>query len=157
MNKYYCSACGIQIEEQGWPRRCPGCGREHYRNPIPVSVVLVPIGSGVLTVRRAIPPGLGKLALPGGFINWGETWQEAGAREVLEETGLVLEPSHLGLLDAASVTEGVVLLFSMAPPQPTSALEGFKGNSEVSELVIAEHPIELAFSTHTEQLARFFS
>ena len=152
---YYCSACAAPIEASGWPRRCPACGKEHYRNPIPVSVVIVPVGDGVLTVRRAIPPGAGKLGLPGGFINWGETWQEAGAREVLEETGLVLDPAQLRLLDAASVAEGVVLLFSEAPP--LAVFEGFVPNPEVSEIVIVRQPVELAFSTHTEQLARYFS
>src|SRR6476659_9743246 len=50
-----------------------------WANPLPVSVVLVPVDGGLLLVRRAIPP-VGQLALPGGYINLGESWEEAGAR-----------------------------------------------------------------------------
>jgi len=39
---------------------------------------LIPVHDGLLFVRRGIEPRKGKLALPGGFINLGETWQEAG-------------------------------------------------------------------------------
>ena len=52
-------------------------------------------GWGLLVVRRGITPGLGELALPGGYIGMGETWQEAGAREVWEETGLRLDPAEI--------------------------------------------------------------
>ena len=61
--------------------KCPTCGS--WRNPAPVSVLVVPANDGVLVIRRNIPP-VGKLALPGGFIDLGETWQQAGAREAHE-------------------------------------------------------------------------
>jgi NADH pyrophosphatase NudC (nudix superfamily) len=155
MNKYFCSACGAEIADTvHWPRHCNACGREHYRNPIPVAVVMVPVDGGILTVRRAIPPGIGKLALPGGFINDGETWQEGGAREVLEETGLTIAPGDLSLLDAVSVEAGNLLLFCLAPPQTPS---GYVANSEVLEVVIVREPTELAFSSHTDQLKRHFN
>jgi 8-oxo-dGTP pyrophosphatase MutT (NUDIX family) len=47
-------------------------------------------------IRRALPgEGQGRLALPGGYQMLGQTWQEAGAREVLEETGVAIEPASL--------------------------------------------------------------
>jgi len=42
---------------------------------------------GILTVQRGIEPEIGKLCLPGGYQEMGETWQEALSREILEETG----------------------------------------------------------------------
>ena len=47
-------------------------------------------------IRRALPgEGQGRLALPGGYQMLGQTWPEAGAREVLEETGVEIEPASL--------------------------------------------------------------
>ncbi|MBG0790427.1 MAG: NUDIX hydrolase [Desulfovibrionaceae bacterium] len=71
---------------------CPHCGKEVgvYRNPTPtVDVVIVMPhgdGEGVVLVRRANPP-LG-WALPGGFVDYGETCERAAVREMKEETGL---------------------------------------------------------------------
>src|SRR5690242_7398215 len=92
----HCSYCGAAFDEdQPWPRLCANCGHRSYLNPAPVSVVLVPVDDGLLVVRRGIMPRQGMLALPGGFINAGESWQEAGAREVREETGVELEPATI--------------------------------------------------------------
>ncbi|ANN57186.1 hypothetical protein A9174_10700 [Mesorhizobium loti NZP2037] len=49
-------------------------------------------------IQRARQPGYGLLGLPGGYQMRGETWQEAGAREVLEETGCHLLPTSLLLV-----------------------------------------------------------
>jgi 8-oxo-dGTP diphosphatase len=49
----------------------------------------------LLLVKRAKPPGEGKWSLPGGRVEPGESLTEAVAREVLEETGLVVVPADL--------------------------------------------------------------
>lgn len=139
-----------------WPRRCGTCGRDHFRNPTPVSVVLLPVDEGVLTVRRGVGPGRGKLALPGGFVNWGESWQQAGVREVEEEIGLRISAEELVLLDAVSVEEGVVLLFSRAEARRFQELNLRIDGVEVTETVIVNEPKELAFPTHSEILRRYF-
>ncbi|OCI98802.1 hypothetical protein A6U86_33585 [Rhizobium sp. AC27/96] len=51
----------------------------------------------LLVIRRARDPGYGLLGLPGGYQMRGETWQEAGAREVLEETGCLIDPTQVSL------------------------------------------------------------
>ena len=80
----HCSACGARYPARaGWPRLCEACGHVAYRNPVPVVVLVVPVeDAGVLTVRRTQPPT--GLALPSGYIEYGEAWQDAAARELEE-------------------------------------------------------------------------
>jgi 8-oxo-dGTP diphosphatase len=59
-----------------------------------VSAAIVREGK-VLVVRRARPPALGLYTLPGGVVELGETLPQAVAREVREETGLIVEPVTL--------------------------------------------------------------
>ncbi len=59
-----------------------------FLNPLPVAVMLVPAAGGLVVIRRGIEPAKGLLALPGGYINLGESWQQAAARELFEETGI---------------------------------------------------------------------
>ncbi|MDQ2687807.1 MAG: NUDIX domain-containing protein [Armatimonadota bacterium] len=154
----HCSYCGAAFPEGlAWPRTCSACGNVSYVNPLPVSVVLLPVDDGLLLIRRTVVPQIGKLALPGGFINVGESWQEAGAREVWEETGIRIAPGDIHLFDAQSAPDGTVLIFGLAPAARASDLPPFVPTNETSETVIARGPMELAFSTHTDVAARFWA
>lgn len=76
-------------------RSCPRCGAEieAYRNPFPtVDVVVIRDGRVILIRRRNPPPGW---ALPGGFVDYGETAEAAARRELREETGLTAESLEL--------------------------------------------------------------
>src|SRR5438046_56430 len=108
-------------------------------NPLPVSVVLLPVDNGLLLVRRAIPP-IGQRALPGGYINLGESWQEAGAREMLEETGIRIEAGEIEdfYVRSAPPPDTLVIVFGLARPRKRSELPAFTPNEEVSELVIGD-------------------
>ncbi len=152
----HCSYCGSRYPaDLPWPRRCPHCGNLTYRNPLPVSVVVLPVGDGLLLVRRTNEPQAGKLGLPGGFIEIGESWQEAGARKLWEETGIRIRPESIRLFDTLSAPDGTLLVFGLAP-QSEAALPAFQPTNETSERVIARGPQELAFSTHTEAVARYW-
>lgn len=63
-----------------------------YRNPAPTVDVILQRDSKVLMIRRKKDPFKGQLALPGGFVNEGETAEDAMKREAMEETSLEVEP-----------------------------------------------------------------
>lgn len=115
---------------------------------------------GVLVIRRGIEPRKGLLALPGGFINHGETWQEGGVREVQEETGIVLDAEKVRLFDVLSPPPGPrssnVLIFAIYPVIPASQVPIFTPTDETEALEILYAPETLAFPLHTQILERYF-
>lgn len=76
-------------------RVCPGCGYVHFDDPKVAAVVFVEHNQRILLVRRTVNPGRGKWALPGGYVDYGEDPYHAARREVLEETGLIVEITSL--------------------------------------------------------------
>ncbi|GIX30262.1 MAG: ADP-ribose pyrophosphatase [Porticoccaceae bacterium] len=76
-----------------------------WRNPRILVTTLVDAGGRVLLCRRAQDPGRGRWTLPGGFVECGETLEEAAARETREETGLDLEPGSLLFYGISSVVD----------------------------------------------------
>lgn len=157
----HCSYCGCAYPEgAGWPRVCPGCDQMVWRNPIPVAVAIQPVetdtGTGVVVVRRDIEPARGKLALPGGYIEYGEDWRDALVRELFEETGLTAAASAVRLFDVHSAPlGGVVIIFGALPARPAAEMPRSMPTVEASEWLVLTEPTDLAFDTHTKVLAAF--
>lgn len=108
-------------------------------------------------MRRAHDPGRDQLALPGGFIELPESWQEAGARELWEETGVELNPSTLAPFRVYSAPDGTLLIFGLGDVQEAGSLPPFTATAESSERVILTEPVELAFSLHTRVVREYFA
>lgn len=97
----YCSQCGAPVvlripPGDNLPRHvCDACGTIHYQNPRLV-VGCVPEHEGrILLCRRAIEPRLGFWTVPAGFMENGETLQQAAARESHEEAQARVEVGSL--------------------------------------------------------------
>lgn len=73
-------------------KQCPHCGGELecYRNPFPTVDIIIEIPRrGIVLIKRKNKPF--GWAIPGGFVDYGETLEEAAVREAFEETGLKVE------------------------------------------------------------------
>jgi ADP-ribose pyrophosphatase YjhB (NUDIX family) len=87
----FCSQCGQPVELRIPPGDhlprfvCPHCGTIHYENPRIIAGCVPDHEGRVLLCRRAIEPRLGYWTFPAGFMENGETVQQAAARESLEE------------------------------------------------------------------------
>jgi len=138
-----------------WPRRCSNCGSKSYLNPLPVAVVLLPIGKGILLIRRGTEPALGTLTLPGGYIDAGETWQEAAARELGEETGIKIPADDISLYDVMNGLDDTLVIIGVAPLQERQLFRQFR-SAETLELALIEEPMDLGFPMHTRVVERYF-
>lgn len=111
----HCPHCGHALDVRFVPDEgaerfvCPSCAAILYCNPKVVAVVRLMADGRLYLVRRARPPGAGAWAFPGGYVEVGETAEDAARREALEETGLAVE-----LLGVARIQSGgpvVVLVY----------------------------------------------
>ncbi|MDK2955550.1 MAG: 8-oxo-dGTP diphosphatase [Desulfovibrionales bacterium] len=132
---------------------CPKCGESIsvYRNPVPtVDVVIYAPGRGVVLVERANPPY--GWALPGGFVDYGESCEHAAIREAKEETGLDVELTGIvGVYsdpdrDPRQHTMSVVYSAQAPDPEQLSAGDDaakacFFARSALPELVFDHHKI----------------
>jgi 8-oxo-dGTP diphosphatase len=116
----FCPKCGgeldmRQVKDDPKERLvCRACGFVFYQDP-KVAVCTIPIIDGqVLLARRAIEPGRGLWVFPGGFMDRGETVQEAAARETLEEVGLQVQVTDLVGVYSYRTTIVVIIVFECA-------------------------------------------
>ncbi|MGC6400066.1 NAD(+) diphosphatase [Sphingomonas sp. FW199] len=89
----FCANCGqaTDMARAGWMRACSGCGAEHYPRTDPVVIMLAERGDRVLLGRQpSWPPG--RWSALAGFVEVGETIEEAVRRETMEEAGISIGP-----------------------------------------------------------------
>lgn len=97
----YCPKCGgtLKVQAVAGDHRerlvCQECGFVFYQDP-KVSACTIPVIDGkVVLVKRAINPGRGLWVFPGGYMDLGETVEEAAARETREEVNLDVRVTRL--------------------------------------------------------------
>ncbi|MDH5427959.1 MAG: NUDIX hydrolase [Nitrospirota bacterium] len=87
----FCSTCGASVEEKIPEGEtllravCPACQTIHYQNPKIVAGTIPEWEDKILLCRRAIEPRVGLWTFPAGFMELGESTEEAAARETQEE------------------------------------------------------------------------
>jgi len=127
----FCPGCGERTRPKhgGWSRWCAGCSTEHFPRTDPVVIMLVVDGARCLLGRQAAWPRPFFSALAG-FVECGETLEEAVRREVDEESGI-------------SVGE-VRYLASQPWPFPASLMLGCVANAASSEIRVDHSELEEA-------------
>ena len=137
---------------------CPHCGSlvYRYRNPIPTVDIIIELeDKGIILIKRAKEPF--GWAIPGGFVDYGESLEDAARREAREETSLKVE--LLGQLGAYSAPDRdprhhtiSVVFWARARGKPEARDDAL----EVGVFAKEDLPSSLAFD-HAQILADYFS
>jgi NAD+ diphosphatase len=137
----YCANCGhaTDMTEAGGARSCPNCGAQHFPRTDPVVIMLVEHAGAVLLGRRAGWPGR-RYSVLAGFVAPGESLEEAVAREVREESGIVVRDPRF--------------VASQPWPFPASLMLGFNATADGGEPAPGDGELEeVRWFTRDEVLA----
>ncbi|CAN5171264.1 NUDIX domain-containing protein [soil metagenome] len=161
----HCGRCGLPgLRFDGAKRySCPACGWLFYLNSAAAVVAILEVDDKILLARRARDPGAGLLDLPGGFVDNGETAEQALARELAEEIGVTLPESAFRYLFSVPNTypfggisyhtTDFFYLAALSTP-PTVA-----DHDEIASLEFADprtiHPASIALPSIRAGLARY--
>ena len=156
----FCSECGARVEQKIPEGEtllravCPACQTIHYQNPKIVAGTIPEWEDKVLLCRRAIEPRVGLWTFPAGFMEVGESTEEAAARETMEEAHADIQiHSLLGIFSLPHVSQ--VYVVYRAHLQSL----GFKPGPESLEVKLVALPDipwdKLAFPVIHEALSRY--
>lgn len=136
----FCANCGnaSRIVESGWRRDCPSCGAQHFPRTDPVVIMLTARGDTCLMGRQPhFPPGMWSCLA--GFVEPGETVEEAVRRETLEEAG---------------ITTGRVTYRASQPwPFPMSLMIGCLAEATSADIAVDRTELEDARWFHRDEAA----
>lgn len=136
----FCPKCAGKLNKKVDCLECAGCGFRIFDNPVAsVCVIIRNEKKEILITRRRYNPKKGFWDLPGGFLNIGESGEEAGAREIKEELGLLIKKENLRYLFSIPDTyyyqdlKSVLNLFYEII-LPSKSLKGLKCDDDVFDV-----------------------
>ncbi len=151
--KCYCPYCGQRLSERFYENRhrlfCNHCNDPIYENPTPATcLVVTDVQERILLVQRSVDPKKGMWCLPGGFIELGESPENAALRELYEETGLTGRIDKLlGVTTSPSSLYNSVLLVGYWISTVSGTLKPGDDASDAAYFSIGNFP-EIAFESH---------
>ena len=156
----FCADCGHAVEHRTPPGDhlpryvCPSCGTIHYQNPKIVAGCVPEYEGRLLLCRRAIEPRYGFWTIPAGFMENGETTQQAAQRESLEEACAEVEVGSLLAVVHVLHADQVHIMFRAQLPVPQ-----FAAGAESLEVMLCEEAAipwdEIAFLSVDFALRRY--
>jgi NAD+ diphosphatase len=135
----FCSVCGngTHIFRAGWGRHCPVCGADHFPRTDPVVIMIAEHrGRALLGRQPSFPPG--RYSALAGFLEPGESIEEAVAREIVEESGI-----RVG---------NVRYIASQPWPFPSSLMIACVADAENDDIVLDPHELEDAMWVSREEV-----
>ena len=134
----FCAQCGgdTKLAKGGWQRDCTNCGASHFPRTDPVAIMLVEF-EGHLMLGRGLGWPEGSFSALAGFVEPGESIEEAVAREVLEEAGVAVRD--------------VSYVASQPWPFPSQLMIGCHSHTDSDDLTIDETEMaEIEFFTRAD-------
>ena len=134
----FCAQCGgdTKLAKGGWQRNCTACEASHFPRTDPVTIMLVE-HEGRLMLGRGLGWPEGRFSALAGFVEPGESIEEAVAREVLEEAGVRVRD--------------VTYVASQPWPFPSQLMIGCHSHTDSDELTIDETEMaEVEFFTRAQ-------
>ncbi|MGE3830709.1 MAG: NAD(+) diphosphatase [Parvibaculaceae bacterium] len=125
----FCANCGARTEiaDAGYRRHCNACSADHFPRTDPVVIIIVQSGDGMLLGRqKSWAPGM--YSALAGFMEPGETIEDAARREVFEESGIRVGP--------------ISYIASQPWPFPSSLMIGLLGEALTQEIRIDTNELE---------------
>ena len=137
----YCGACGTKMKsaEAGWKHVCSDCGTDSFPRIDPVAIMLVVKDDKCLLGRQAAWPA-GMWSCLAGFVEPGESIEQAAARETLEEAGIL-------------TTGRAEYLFCQPWPFPSSLMIGLIVEAATDEITVDPAELETARWFSRDELA----
>lgn len=158
----YCCQCGetvnLRVPEGDHLARfvCDACGVVHYQNPKIVAGCILEWADKILLCRRAIEPRKGLWTLPAGFMENGETTQQAAARETWEEARAQADDLTLyGVFNLPHISQVYIMFRGRLHEGAASA-----GPESLEVALFSEHEIpwsQLAFPVVKESLELYLA
>jgi len=137
----FCANCGTQTTmfRGGWGRLCPNCGAEHFPRTDPV-VIMIAEHAGRALVGRGPQWPAGRYSALAGFMEPGESIEEAVAREIFEEAGVRVR--------------NVRYIASQPWPFPSSLMMACIGEAEDDVITIDPHELQDAMWVSREDVRK---
>ena len=157
----YCSSCGAEValkippDDNRLRHVCVSCAMVHYQNPKIVAGCIPVWEDKVLLCKRAIEPRYGYWTLPAGFMELGETSQDAALRETLEEANARVKIINLFAVFNLPHVNQVYLMFNAS----LMDLDFCAGDESLEVALFTQDGIpweQLAFTTIRYALKFFF-
>ena len=147
----FCSKCSSQsaMVEAGWKRQCPDCGAEHFPRTDPVAIMLAERNGMALIGRQKMwPPGF--YSCLAGFCEPGETIEQAAAREIFEEAGIVTDPASAQYIACQPWPFPSSLMVGLILEAETTDIHVDEKELETARWVSREEMVQIVNGTHDE-------